>query len=367
MIPEPYKTRLQNLRTDLKEKKLDSLLISRWIHIRYLTGYRGDDSWALVTPAKTFILSDFRYQEEIEKGFPWTRLAMREKGESLYTLIVRLAKKEGIRNLGFESREVSFDFYTGLKAALNLKIKLFPTTGLIEKQRIIKTPQEIRDLDTACRITDQVVSKLLNKAKVGLPEIELKRYAEDQIRQLGGEGPSFDLIIVCGPKTSRPHAVSDKNRLKSGTQLMFDMGSKVNGYHSDLTRTFFTSSISTRFRQVYDAVLEAQEAAMAVVRPGVRVGEVDLAARRALEKRGLAQYFGHSTGHGVGLEIHEAPTVYHTNRELIREDMVFTIEPGVYIPGWGGIRIEDIVRVTKTGYEVMTKFPKNKTKVSLPQ
>ena len=365
MIPEPYQTRLRNLKQDLKTKKLHGLLVSRAIHIRYLTGYRGDDAWALITPAKTFILSDFRYQEEIEKGFPWTVLAMRAKGESLYALITRLAKQGGVRNLGFESREVSFDFYIGLKASLKSSMRLFPTTGLIEKQRIIKTSQEIRDLEKACLITDQMLGKLLKRAHVGLPEIELKHYAEDTIKQLGGEGPSFDLIIVCGPKTSRPHAVSDKNRLKSGTQLMFDMGSKVNGYHSDLTRTFFTGSISPRFRQVYDAVLEAQESAIALVKPGVRIGDVDRKAREVLEKKGLAKYFGHSTGHGVGLEIHEAPTVFHTNNELIRENMVFTVEPGVYIPGWGGIRIEDTLKVTKTGHEVITKYPKDKTKVNL--
>jgi len=367
MIPEPYKTRLRSLRQDLKEKKIQGLLVSRTIHTRYLTGFRGDDSWTLVTPSKIYILSDFRYAEEIRKGFPWVSLALREKGETLFSLITRLSKSDGVRKLGFESREVSFDFYVGLKGALKRGMRLIPTAGLIEKQRIIKTPEEIRLLEKACGITDQVVGKMLRYGKVGMPEAELRRYAEDQIKALGGEGPSFDLIIACGPKTSRPHALTDQNKLKNGTLLMFDMGSKVQGYHSDLTRTFFTSSISARFRQVYEAVLEAQQAAKAVVRPGVKVGEVDLAARKVLEKRGLAQYFGHSTGHGVGLEIHEAPTVYHTNQDLIRENMVFTLEPGVYLPGWGGIRIEDIVKVTKTGCVEITKYPKDKIKVDLAQ
>ncbi len=365
MIPEPYKTRLRNLRSDLKEKKLQGLLVSRTIHIHYLTGFRGDDSWVLVTPSNAFILSDFRYAEEIQEGFPWAPLATREKGESIFALISRLAKREGVRNLGFESREISFDFYGGLKRSLKPGMRLFPTAGLIEKQRIIKTPGEIRVLEKACWITDQVVGKMLRHARIGLPEADLRRYAEDQIKTLGGEGPSFDLIIACGSKTSRPHALTDKNKLKSGTMLMFDMGSKVEGYHSDLTRTFFTGSISARFQQVYDAVLEAQQAAKAVVRPGIPVGDVDRAARQVLERRGLAQYFGHSTGHGVGLEIHEAPTVYHTNKELIRENMVFTLEPGVYLPGWGGIRIEDIVKVTKTGCVEITKYPKDKIKVTL--
>jgi len=364
LIPELYKSRLKKLRQELKDRKVDGLFVSKQIHIRYLTGFRGDDSWGLVTPSRMIVFSDFRYEEEVKKGFPWVQLVLRGKKESLFDCIAKVCQKNGVRRLAFEAADTQFAFYQGLRRGLK-RIKLIPTQGLVESLRIIKAPSEIRDLKKACQITDTVLGRLLKRAKPGMPEIDIKYYAEDQMKRLGAEGPSFDLIIACGAKTSQPHAVSDKNRVKNGTVFLFDMGSKVNGYHSDLTRTFFTGSISPKFRKVYEAVLEAQQAAIACVKPGVRVGEVDLAARQALEKRGLAKYFGHSTGHGVGLEIHEAPGVFHTNRSIVQENMLFTVEPGVYLPGWGGIRIEDIVRVTKTGCEVITKFPNDRLRAEL--
>jgi len=364
MIPDLYKTRLRNLRAELKKKKIQGLLVSRDIHIRFLTGFRGDDSWALITPSRVFILSDSRYAEEIQKDFPWTSLQMRSGKKSLFELIIQLAKKGGAKRLGFESQIVTYAFYEGLRQS-SKGVTLIPASGIIERLRIIKTPGEIRALQKAAQITDQVLGKMVRRANSKMTELELKTFAEDQIKGLGGEGPSFELIIANGTKTARPHAVAGKNRLKSGTLLMIDMGSKVDGYHSDLTRTFFTGSISAKFRQIYRAVLEAQEAAISVVRPGIPVGKVDEAARSRLASEGLDKYFKHSTGHGVGLEIHEAPGVFHTNKELIRENMVFTVEPGVYIPGWGGIRIEDCVQVTKTGCKAITKYPKNKLKVTV--
>ncbi len=365
MIPKIYKARLKKLRQEFKRSKISALLITKSVNIQYLTGFRGEDSWALVTSSKVYLISDFRYQEEIKKEFPWVILELRGKaGKTIFDAVRHLARKNNVKCFGFESRNISYASFQSLKTACK-KTRLVPTKGLVESVRMVKDPTEIKALKKAARITDKTLSKMLKKARRGLKELDLKYYAESQIRELGGEGPAFDIIVASGPKSSCPHANTGRNTLKNGTGLLIDMGSRVNSYHSDLTRTFFAGSISAQFRKIYAAVLEAQEMALSVIRPGIEIGEIDRAARRALERRGLAKYFGHSTGHGVGLEIHEAPLVFSSNRGLLKENMVFTVEPGVYIPGWGGIRIEDCVRVTKTGSELITHYPKNKLKVDL--
>lgn len=359
-----YKSRLKNLRTELKQAGLSALLVSKPIHIRYLTGFRGEDSWALVTTERTFILSDFRYAEELRSGFSWLELALRGKNERLRDVLKRIVSQEKIRQLGFEPSGLSYEIYQTLRSNL-AKVKLVPTKRLIEKLRLIKDSAEIRLIREASRITDQAIGFAYRRASTRLKETDLKNLIEFKMRELGAEGPAFDTIVVSGALSSCPHAVSAKKHIKNGTMLLIDMGSKVSGYHSDLTRTFFAGSIPRRFDRIYQAVLDAQEAALAAIRPGEPISGVDGAARKVLDEAGYLKYFGHATGHGVGLEIHEAPTVSYINGEVLRENMVFTVEPGVYIPGWGGIRIEDTVRVTSNGFEFLTRYPKNKLKVNL--
>jgi Xaa-Pro aminopeptidase len=364
-VPDTYRFRLGRLREDLKQRGLDALLVSKPVHIRYLSGFRGDDSLLLVTSGSLVLVSDFRFKEEIEKDHPWAALVIRRDREDVFALIGRLAARKAVRRLGFEARHASYFFYNKLRRSLGRARKLIPSERLIEGLRIIKSPEEVRLIREAAQITDRTLEYLIPRLKRGSEEGALRNLAEFEMRRLGAEGPGFDPIIAVGQKTSQPHALTGRKRLKNGMILLIDMGSRVKGYHSDLTRTFFAGSISARFRRLYRAVLDAQEAALASIRPGVKLAEVDRAARRVLKRGGLDRYFGHATGHGVGLEVHEAPRIAPNSRESARENMIFTVEPGVYLPGWGGIRIEDTVRVTKTGCEVITGFTKDKPKVML--
>jgi Xaa-Pro aminopeptidase len=348
--------RLDRLYRSLKQEKTDSLLVSNLTNIRYLTGFSGSYGFLLIKNRDAFLYVDSRYYEMAGKEAKGVKVRLLD--EKWYLQILNFH----IKNLGFEAESVHYDVYSEWQKKFK-GIRLLPTKGIVERIRMIKEPEEICSIKASVKFTDQLVSSL--KIKSGIFEMDLCRDIEYRMRNVYGANPSFNTIVAFGKNSSMPHAVPSKKRLNKNEIALIDMGMFCNGYSSDLTRTFFVGRITEKFRRVYDIVLRAQRMAIDKVKPGVLVKDIDLIARNYIKDNGFGEYFGHSLGHGVGLEVHEAPRLSWKSESVIEEGMVFSVEPGIYLPGWGGVRIEDLVLVTKNGYEVLSKSPKELEEIVL--
>lgn len=344
-------SRLSQFLQKLKSGSLDGFLVSRQPNISYLCRYQSRDSYLLVSRKRSYFLTDFRYKEEAEKNIQGARVF---QYKNLFKDIARLAKKLKVRRLGFESRGVQFAEYAKIKEELGPKIKLIDTFNVIEAQRAIKGPDELRDIRKAIRITACSFRFLKEILRAGQSELRIAGELERFIRYQGARAGAFNIIVTSGPNSSFPHAPISTRILKSGDCVLVDMGVEVNGYKSDLTRVFFLDKMTTFQRKIYKIIREAQGLAIEAVRPGRKIQEVDRAARSFIASRGYGRYFGHSLGHGVGLEVHEEPSISSKNKSPLKEGMVFTLEPGIYLPGRFGIRLEDMVLVTKKGCEVLS-------------
>ena len=274
--------------------------------------------------------------------------------KNLFRDIADLAKKHKIRRLGFESKDLNFAEYSRLKDCLPAKVKLIDTFDIVEDIRKIKDAQELKCIAQGIEITNMTFRHLKKYIKPGLSELQIAAEVEHFIRHNGAQMSAFDIIIASGPNSSYPHASVTNRLVKKGEPLLLDIGVEINGYKSDLTRVFFLDKINSFQRRIFEIVKEAQAKAFEVIKPGVLIREVDAASRNFIAKRGYGRFFGHSLGHGVGLDIHEEPSISSRNNSIAREGMVFTVEPGIYIPNKFGIRLEDMVYVTKEGVEVLS-------------
>ena len=343
--------RLGPVRAFLKKYGHDGLLVTAEANVRYLSGFSGTECRLLITATAAFFLGDFRYllqaEKEVSKEFEIVRV-----DTSFAASLAQLFIKLKIRNLCFEEHHLTVGVFNRLRELFKKTVRFIPTSGIVEHQRQVKTSDEIACLRKAAAITRQALRKLQPLIKPGVSELALKHRLEQYIISLGAEGPSFDSIVASGPNGAMPHAKTTDRRIRAHEPVIVDCGAIVNGYKSDLTRTFFSGSM-TQYAHYYRLVETAQKQAMQHVRPGRMIGAIDRAARQVFEKANVAEYFGHALGHGVGLEVHEAPTINSANRQRLRSGVVITIEPGLYMPKWGGIRIEDMVLVTRNGYEVV--------------
>jgi len=231
----------------------------------------------------------------------------------------------------------------------------------LREMRLIKSAEEVARIRHAVRLVEQALSESLKKVKPGVTEMEIVAELEYQMKRLGADGPSFDTMVLAGEKSALPHGTPGSRQVREGDLLLFDLGVAADGYVSDITRTFAIGEISAQLREIYETVLAANEAAIAEVRPGVTLAHLDQTARRVIEEKGYGPYFMHRLGHGLGMDVHEYPSVHGQNQDVLRPGMVFTIEPGIYLPGVGGVRIEDDVLVTDSGCDVLTQFPKQLT------
>lgn len=345
---------------------LDAVLITHPPNITYLTGFTGSAGAVIVTPGQTFLLSDGRYQEEVHgcaaAMVGLTAVVVPASGSSLDEVVVQTLAAAGPRRLGYEGGAVSARRHGELQARLASQVAAVEwrdAPGLVEGQRVVKDTWEQATLREAGRRLSDVAKCIIPKALAGVVERELAAVIETELRRAGFDKPAFDTIVASGPNAARPHHRAGERRLERGDLVVIDFGGLFRGYAVDMTRTVGIGGLDHRQREVWQAVADAQRAAFAACRVGVTGEDVDAAARTRLERAGLGDAFSHSLGHGLGLEVHEGPRLSRGRGDLapepLRAGMVFTLEPGAYLAGWGGVRIEDDVLLTKTGPEWLTE------------
>jgi len=349
-----FARRQQSLRAVLEKQRLDAILITHAPNIRYLCGFTGSAGALLLTARGATFFTDGRYREQSKTEVRNARIVVRPKSplESASEWLLEKAKTQ--LRVGIESDHVSVAARDRLTSALGSKARLIPTSMLVERLRMIKDADEIQLMRQAAALGDSLFATILQTARVGVPEIEVAAALEYEAKKKGAQEMAFGTIIASGARSALPHGRASQATIQANGFVVCDFGVILTGYCSDMTRTLFMGRPSAEARRIYDAVLEAQLAGVSAVRPGATAAEIDQAARKSLKKIGLAKYFTHSTGHGVGLEIHEAPRLAATSQEVLQPGMIITVEPGVYIPGKWGVRIEDTVLVTETGHEILT-------------
>ena len=345
-------TRLKNLLSLFPRVGIDALFVSSWPNVTYLSGFKATESWILVSSKGLYFITDSRYLEQAIKEAKGFKVILRDK-RSVSEIVADIVKKEKIKSLGFESQIVTHSFYTSLIKQVGGQF-LKPTSGLVEALREIKDAYEIRQIKKSADIAVKGFHYVQQIARPGMQEREIQARLEHFTKSLGSERPAFDIIIAAGARSSMPHCQTNQTLLNNNQVLLVDMGVVYEGYHSDLTRPIFLGRMSPLYKKIHRIVWDAQRLGIKKAGPGVPASEVDAACRDAIAKSGYAKYFGHGTGHGVGLEIHEAPTVSSRSKTILKPGMVITVEPGIYLPGKFGVRIEDMVLITKKGYEVLT-------------
>jgi Xaa-Pro aminopeptidase len=340
-VPEPQAL--------LEPLELDALYITRPENVRYLTGFpHPEDAQVLITPEGAFLLTDPRYPEaERESRIP-ARVLKREEREALF---------QDLRGrVGFEAEHLP---YAALERLRELSpAEWVPTKGVIERLRLKKSPEEVARIRQAQALAERALERALTLLRPGVEEREVALEIEFFLRKEGAEDVAFPPIVASGARGALPHAGASEKRLEPGELITLDLGAKVAGYHSDMTRTVALGKPSPEMRRVYEAVQEALEVALQGLKPGRTGKEVDALAREALGRHGLDRYFVHSLGHGVGLAVHEGPGLSPYTEEVLEPGMVVTVEPGVYLPGVGGVRIEELVLITEDGIELLSRFPR---------
>lgn len=347
--------RQKRLSKEFEAPDIDALLVTHMPNVRYLTGFTGS-AGVLVATQRQIFTTDGRYREQASQQVQRARVVV-GKGSALATSINEIRKAK-IRRLGIEADHMTVATRRTLSRELGRSVKLVDTSAVVEKLRIIKDADEIRLIRKAVDLGSELLPVVCRALKPGKAEASAAAHLEFAARERGAEAMSFETIVAAGVRSALPHGVASSARVARRGFVVLDYGVILNGYCSDMTRTVSMGRANSEQRRVYDAVLEAQLAAIAAVAPGRTAGDVDEAARSVLKRSGLDRYFIHSTGHGVGLEIHESPRVAARQTDLLQPGMVITIEPGVYIGGKYGVRIEDMVLVTERGSEVLTRAPK---------
>ena len=335
----------------------EAALITSDISITYLTGFEHSEGYVLITKDNAYFLVDFRYAEAVVNSVKHMDVVM---FSTAFDSINEIIEKHNVKNILVEDAAVSLATYQNF--CKNLKAEIVNTSKLsklISDLRIVKSADEIEKLRTAQKIAEKAYLEVLNFVKPGITEKEIAARLEFLMKMNGAERVAFDLITVTGKKTSLPHGVPGDVKVQAGDFVTFDIGAVYDGYHSDMTRTIAVDSVSDEQREIYDIVLKAHLAGLDAVKAGVTGFEVDKTARDIINEAGYAQYFGHGTGHGVGLEIHEAPYANTRYNEVLKENMTLTVEPGIYLPDKFGVRIEDTVLVTANGFETFASIPKD--------
>jgi len=355
--PEYFEKRRSRLIHRLKAQGLDSVLVTNFINVTYLTGFSGDDSYLLISGNDATLLSDGRYELQIAEECPGLDAYIRPTGQSLVQAVARYVQKYRIKRLAVEAASMSLVTKEQLSAAAK-NLEIVPTTGLVEGFRMVKDAGEISRIRRAVDYAERAFTILRAGLQNTQTETQLVNELEYHMRRLGAKSAAFPTIVAAGPRAALPHAVPTQSAVGNSPVLLVDWGANEGLYCCDLTRVLVRARIPPKLRTAYEVVLEAQSRAISVIRPGVAVSEVDRAARKVIEDARLGRYFNHGLGHGFGLEIHEGPRLSASNGFKLRPGMVVTVEPGVYFPGVGGVRIEDDVLVTRDGAEVLTRIPK---------
>ena len=358
-----YLGRQQRLMADLGASRLNALLVTHLPNIRYLCGFTGSAGALLVSEGGSTFFTDSRYTDQAKMEVQGARVIISKKNLLAAVGQWMSRKLSGNRRsksriLGIEGEYLTVAARRSLADGLARHIHLRESPLLVERARMIKDADEIRAIRSAVDLGAELFNAALQTIRPGIKELEVAAEMEYAARKAGAEAMAFETIVASGARSALPHGRASDAAIVSGAFVVCDFGVILHGYCSDRTRTVYAGAANGEARRVYDAVLASQQAAIEAVRPGVQVARIDQAARKTLQQNGLAHYFTHSTGHGVGLEIHEAPRVARGQREVLRPGMVITIEPGVYLPGKWGVRIEDMVVVTEQGCEVLAATQK---------
>lgn len=347
--------RLQRLREKLSDKGIDAALVTKRENYMYLSGFTGTSAYLLITQEKTYLITDFRYIEQATNQAPLFEV-VKYQG-SVVAAINSLITSSGIKSMGFEDSALTYDAYVKYKN--NLKLQGFvPLEGIIEKLRIKKDDLEIKKIKDAVKVADDAFSHVVKLIKPGVAEIEIAAEIEYFMKKNGAIGPSFETIVASGKRAALPHGVASEKKLETGDVVTMDYGAIYGEYCSDMTRTVFLGKPSDELLKIYRIVLDAQLKAIEGAIAGVSGKDIDTIARGHIEKNGYENCFGHGLGHGVGLEIHEEPRLSPMGNLIMKDGMVVTVEPGIYVTGLGGVRIEDMIVINGEKPEILTSSTK---------
>ncbi len=350
----PWETRCQQLRQALTEQGLPAVLCCDLANIAYLTGFRGDAGWLLVTAREVLLFTDGRFETQAKE-----ELRIGEANiiaDDLLEAVASAITDRRLASLGFEAQALSFATHQRLAAKLD-GVSMRPTESVVENLRLRKDPGELQAIERTLRLTETALRQVAADIGIGVTETEVAAELEHTMRRLGAEKPAFDTIVAFGPRAALPHARPTARELGGGDAVLIDMGGTVDGYCADITRTFFLGEPIAPAQTAYRAVLAAQQAGLSKLVPGLPCSEAHRAAREALEAYGLAQAFKHSLGHGVGIQVHEGPRVSQKSKDHVASGMVVTVEPGVYVEGQFGIRVEEMAAIEAHGPRVLNAYP----------
>ncbi|MYL53560.1 M24 family metallopeptidase [Pontibacillus yanchengensis] len=346
--------KLSKVRKRLGEENVDGILITNDKNRRYMTGFTGTAGVLLITLESALFITDFRYVEQAQKeaiGFEVIKHTTPIQ-EEISAQVERL----GIKRLGFEKQHMTYGIYEDYHKVINAE--LVPTSGIVEKLRLIKNEDEIKILKEAAEIADAAYEHILTYIKPGVKEIDVSNELEFFMRKKGATSSSFDIIVASGYRSALPHGVASDKVIQSGELVTLDFGALYKGYCSDITRTVAVGEISNELKEIYDTVLQAQLRGMDGLKAGITAKDADDLTRDYIKEKGYGDYFGHSTGHGIGLDVHEGPGLSFRSKETLLPGMVVTVEPGIYVPNVGGCRIEDDTVVTENGNERLSTSTK---------
>tara|TARA_B100000029_G_scaffold119119_1_gene112223 strand:- start:2121 stop:3188 length:1068 start_codon:yes stop_codon:yes gene_type:complete len=346
-----YKSRISYLRDKISESNIDTLFISNKDNIRYYSGFTGTFAFLLISKEKSIIITDSRYTLRAEEESPDYEIYQLKSGDNWIENSTNITKTKII---GYEGDHVSVNLLNQLKKRAEKINEWKDFSEKITLGRIIKSEEEVRILQETINISDSAFNTVSKKINIGMTEKDVAWEMEKEMRELGAESPSFDTIVASGINGSKPHHSPTDKLINNNEAITIDMGAKYKGYCSDLTRTIFIGEPDEKFKKIYTTVLRAQLISMETAQPEMTGEEIDKIARDIIAAEGYGEYFGHSLGHGVGIEIHENPGVGPNSKNSIKPGMVYTIEPGIYIENWGGIRIEDMVIMTESGNNLIS-------------
>lgn len=348
-------TRIEGVRAEWKGKSIDALLVSSQDDIRYFSGFTGSEALLLITKGKSTLFVDSRYISQARGECKCKGINVIESKNKIKEVSMR-TRKLGLKRVGFEPQQLTVAQHETLKKMGAPDLIYAPDS--LEKLRSSKDTGELRLLKKSAGISSKSFLEIVDEIKAGVKERDVAILLEFQIKKNGAEAAPFPFIVASGQRGAMPHGVASGKRMREGEFVIIDFGAVYQGYCSDETCTVIIGKPTKKQKRVYQTVKDAHDKAISVVRPGIKARKIDSAARGLIEKAGLGRYFRHGTGHGVGLAVHEEPRIAPGQEVVIEEGMVFTIEPGVYVPGWGGVRLEDMVRVTSQGCELLSSVSK---------
>jgi len=348
--------KLEKIRQRFKELSIDGLLITSSYNRRYMTGFTGTAGVVVISGDKAVFITDFRYTEQAAKEVEGFEIV--QHTGPIIEEVANQVEKLGIKRLGFEQDSLTYQLFSSYKEALKSS-EFIPVSGAVEKLRLIKSPAEIKILKEAAEIADAAYKHILTYIKPGLKEIDVANELEFFMRKNGAVSSSFDIIVASGYRSALPHGVASEKEIEKGDFVTLDFGAYYKGYCSDITRTFAVGEPSDELKKIYSIVLEAQLRGMSGIKPGLTGKQADALTRDYIKEQGYGEYFGHSTGHGLGMEVHEGPALSFKSDTVLEQGMVVTVEPGIYVAGLGGVRIEDDTVITEKGNESLTHSPKD--------